>query len=251
MRSTKMRMMTTSTTAIRRRRRGLEARAHSRVPSRRSPSPQWLLRKNPMPPSSLFSLTSQVCPVFRSPNSWHPARKLGRPKWQNTRNSFKGLWAKITRTDWTCLVPWMRTLPCLQNTAHPPLTSPPPVCLHRAVIPPPSGKVRLPPGGTCLHEGTCLHAAICHRGEKRLRLGISPPSGMYIEEIYHPGGTFLLEGICLPSHRQDDQHPQEGISRADCLPEAVTGACSDLCPPGGVFIIKLVHGHPAPVHMQR
>lgn len=246
----KMRMMTTSTMAIRHQRHGLEALAHSHVLSRLFPSPPWLLHKNPMPPSSLFSLTSQVCPVFRSPNSWHPARKLGRPKWQNTRSSFKALWVKITKTDWTCLVPWMRTLLCLQNTAHPLLNSPPPACLHQAVIPPPSGKVHLPPGGTCLHEGT-LHAAIYHQGERHLHLGISPLSGMYIEEICHPGGTFLLEGISPPSHRRDGQHPQEGISREGSLPEVVTGACSDLCPPGGVFIIQLVHGHPAPVHMQR
>lgn len=251
MKSTKMRMTTTSTMAIRRQRRGLEARAHSHVLSRLTPSPPWLLHKNPMPPSSLSSLTLRVCRVFKSPNSWHPVRELGRPKWQNTRNSFKGLWVKITKTDWMCLVPWMKTLLCLQNTAHPPLTSPPPVCLHRAVIRPPSEKVHLPPGGTCLHEETCPRAAICHQGEKHLHLGISPPSGMYIEEICHPGGIFLQEGICLPFHRQDGQRPQEGISRADYLPEAVTGACSDLCPPGGVFIIKLVHGHPAPVHTQR
>ncbi len=216
----------TSMMVIQRRRHGPEAQAHNHVPSTRSPSLQSLHKNShqslcPLSPNSLFSLISLVCPVFRSPNSWHPVRKLERPRWLNTRSSFKGLWVKITKTVWMCLALWMKTWLSFQNTAHPPLTSPVPVCLHPAVIPPLCEKAHLPLGDICPLEGTSPHVAVCHQGEKRLPLGISPPGGMFIEGICHQGGTFLQEDISLPSPRQDDQHPQEGISQADFLPEAV------------------------------
>lgn len=215
---TKMRM--TSMMVIQHRKHGLEAQAHSHVPSPHTPSLSLLHRNPPrslwpLSPNSLFSLILLVCPVFRSPSSWHPVRKLERPRWLNTRSSFKGLWVKITKTDWMCLALWMKTW----NTAHPPLTSAP-VCLHLAVIPPLFEKAHLPLGGICPLEGTSPHVAVCHQGVKHLPLGISPPGGMFIEGICHQGGTFLLEDISLPSPRQDGRHPQEGISRVDFLPEA-------------------------------